>query len=121
MPAIHRLTAAMVARLTRPGRYADGGGLYFLAGRNGARSWIFRFTLAGRAREMGFGSAAAIGLAEARQKAQEARRLLADGADPIESRTVAREERRLEAAKSITFDRCVDREPPRRLEECQAR
>ena len=33
--------------------YADGGGLYLQVGPTGAKSWIFRYMLEGRARAMG--------------------------------------------------------------------
>jgi hypothetical protein len=36
----------MVQTITKPGRYADGGGLYLAIG-DGRRKWVFRFTLAG--------------------------------------------------------------------------
>lgn len=58
---------------------------------SGARSWILRYQLDGRRREMGLGSASLFGLAEARERALAARKLLADGIDPIEAR---RDERR---------------------------
>jgi integrase len=108
MAAIHRLKTFEVSKLIRPGLHADGGGLYLNIGRNGARSWIFRFTLAGRTRDMGLGSANTISVADARHKAQEARKQLADGVDPIEARATALESRRVEAAKAITFDQCVE-------------
>ena len=50
---LQRLTALAVTRLSKPGLYADGGGLYLRVGRNGSKGWTFRFTLHGRAREMG--------------------------------------------------------------------
>jgi hypothetical protein len=53
---IQRLTALTVARISAPGLYADGAGLYLRIGRGGAKSWAFRFMLNGRPREMGFGS-----------------------------------------------------------------
>jgi len=67
------------ARTKTPGMYPDGGGLYLCVGSENARSWIFRFSRAGRTRYMGLGSLAAVSLAEARQKVGEARRLLAGG------------------------------------------
>ena len=62
--------------------YPDGGGLYLCVGSQSARSWIFRFARDGRTRYMGLGSLAVMSLAEARQKAGEARRLLSAGEDP---------------------------------------
>ncbi len=54
--------------------YADGGGLYLQVTGGGA-SWIYRYMLKGRAREMGLGPLALYGLQEARAKALDARRL----------------------------------------------
>jgi hypothetical protein len=68
-------TALKVDRAKRPGMYADGAGLYLQVTSEGAKSWIYRFSLNGKAREMGLGSLSAIGLADARAKAQECRRL----------------------------------------------
>ena len=69
---INRLDALKVRRAKRPGYYADGAGLYLQVARGGARSWIFRFTLNGRTRDMGLGSVATFSLGEARQAALEA-------------------------------------------------
>jgi integrase len=83
---LHRLTAVAVAKLKTPGLHADGGGLYLQVGAGGARSWLFRFRLHGKRRDMGLGSATAVSLADARQKADEARRAVAAGIDPIRAR-----------------------------------
>ena len=90
---VNRLSALAVSRETRPGMYPDGAGLYLQvrpvqrAGTEDqgkvTRSWIFRFTLGGRTRDMGLGSARDISLAEARIKAREARKLKAAGVDPV--------------------------------------
>lgn len=80
-----RLTALAAAKAKAPGAYADGGGLYLQITPSGVRSWLFRFMLNGRAREMGLGPLHSVTLAEARQKAAECRRLRTEGVDPIES------------------------------------
>ncbi len=103
-----RLTALRVARATAPGMYADGGGLYLqvtVNGRNGepAKSWIYRYTLRGRAREMGLGSLSAISLQEVRNRVSEYRRQRHDGVDPIEARRAGREQAILEAGRALTF------------------
>src|SRR6516165_3138778 len=103
-----RLTALRVERAQRPGMYADGGGLY-LQVTEGGRSWIYRYTLNGRAREMGLGPLALYGLSEARTVAQDARRLRHQGIDPIEARRAARAQTRLDAAKAVTFQQCAER------------
>jgi integrase len=104
--AIHKLKPIAVTKLG-PGLHSDGNGLYLAVGRNGSRSWVVRYMLAGRTREMGVGSASAVSLAEARRKAQDARKLLADKIDPIATRDAQREALRLETAKAVTFDTCA--------------
>ena len=44
----------------KPGMHGDGGGLWLQVTPNG-RIWIFRYTLNGRAREMGLGSLRTVG------------------------------------------------------------
>ncbi|MFJ1253343.1 tyrosine-type recombinase/integrase [Cupriavidus sp. CuC1] len=104
---IHTLSAVGVSKLKAPGYHADGGGLYLQVSPAGTKSWIFRFKLQGRAREMGLGSLNALSLADARGRAAECRRQLVDGIDPIEARKAVRDESRLEAAKAMTFDACA--------------
>lgn len=96
-----KLTARQVQTLG-PGYHADGDGLYLQVTPSGARSWILRYQLAGRRREMGLGPVALFGLAEARQRAAQQRRLLADGVDPIAARRAAR------AATGRTWGQAVD-------------
>lgn len=98
---INRLSARKVATASA-GYHADGGGLYLLVSPTGSRSWVLRYQLAGRRREMGLGSAALFGLAEARQRALQARRLLADGIDPITARASA------QAAAGRTWGQAVE-------------
>lgn len=80
------LTAQKVRSLTEPGRYADGDGLMLVVGAGGAKSWILRVQAAGKRRDFGLGSAKAISLADARQAADEIRRKLAQGIDPVAER-----------------------------------
>lgn len=100
---VSRLSAVAVSKSSAPGMYADGGGLYLRITPTGTKSWIFRFMLHRRAREMGLGPFPAISLAAARSSAAECRRLRALGIDPIESRKEKHVTARLEAAKSTTF------------------
>ncbi|WP_395020995.1 tyrosine-type recombinase/integrase [Dongia sp.] len=105
---VSRLTALAVTRSKTPGMYPDGGGLYLQVSETKTpgevtRSWIFRYTLAGRAREMGLGSLNDITLAEARERAQGARKQKAEGIDPIAARDAERAARRAEAATAMSF------------------
>ena len=69
---VGRLTALKMAKVKKPGMYADGAGLYLQVSGDGentpAKSWIFRFTLRGRSREMGLGSFSIFGLARSARK-----------------------------------------------------
>ncbi|KQP04535.1 site-specific integrase [Methylobacterium sp. Leaf93] len=102
-----KLTALAVQRQKTPGMYGDGGGLWLQVTGKGAKSWIFRFTLHGKAREMGLGSANTFSLAEARENALACRKLRAEGHDPIEVRNCQRQEAAIEAAKAVTFRDCA--------------
>ena len=85
-----KLTALAVKRHVTPGRYGDGGGLWLQVRDAEHRSWLFRFTLHGKPREMGLGSLADTPLAEAREAATACRKLVRDGIDPIERRRLVR-------------------------------
>jgi Arm DNA-binding domain len=98
-----RLSDLAVRRASKPGFYADGRQLYLQVSPTGTKSWLLRFARQGRERWMGLGPYPDVSLAEARQKASEARRLLRDGVDPIKARRAARIAARLEEARGLTF------------------
>ena len=106
--AIGRLTALKVDKAKEAGMYADGGGLYLRVTRDGTKNWVFRFMLNGRPRWMGMGPLHTIGLADARARAAECRKQRHDGIDPIDARRAARQQARLDAAKTITFKECAN-------------
>ena len=94
-------TAGLKARLAglsksppdKPVKIAAGAGLFLLVkpGQEaGTGAWVFRFTAAGRRRDMGLGPFPLIGLADARLAAEDARRLAFKGVDPIATRAVAK-------------------------------
>ncbi len=66
----------------------DGGGLWLVQKGEG-RYWIFSYTLAGRRREMGIGPLHTVGLADARERAAKARKMVKDGKDPIRDKRQA--------------------------------
>ena len=66
---INRLSALKVRTKAKRGFHADGGGLYLQVSKFGTRSWVFRFTLNKRSREMGLGPLHTVSLAEAREEA----------------------------------------------------
>ncbi len=107
--ALERLKALQIERLSkRPGLYNDGAGLCLRVSSPTARSWVLRYMLDGKAREMGLGPYPDISLAEARQMAAQARALKARGIDPIANREAVRTRGRLEAARSVSFRHCAE-------------
>lgn len=81
-----QLTAMKIKTLTEPGRYTDGDGLMLIVAAGGARSWMLRARIDGKRRDIGLGSLKVLTLAEARAKATELRRQIAQGIDPIAER-----------------------------------
>jgi integrase len=78
-----KLTATKVkSLLNEPGRYSDGDGLLLFVRSPGQASWVARVQHNGKRRDYGIGSAKLYGLSEARDRAWEVRRALADGRDP---------------------------------------
>lgn len=79
-----------VKALKEPGLYADGGGLYLRIDQTGNRRWVFIFHHLGRRREMGLGPCNDDRkLASIRDLADDSRRIVAAGSDPIETRRLA--------------------------------
>lgn len=77
------LLAARQVDTLKAGFHADGGNLYLRVKDTGARSWVFRYKLAGKVRELGIGSKDDRSLAQARELAGKMRTALADGKDPV--------------------------------------
>jgi integrase len=119
---------AKLAELARtpspaPVRIGDGGGLHLLvkpglAARRERRekreggdvsdgAWVLRYTFGAKRRDMGLGAFPAVGLAEAREAAEEARKLLRRGLDPLQARDDAKAAQAQAAAeakaKAVTF------------------
>ena len=96
---LHKLSARKAETATDPGRHSDGGGLYLTieTGDHARRAWVFMYRErgTGRRRELGLGAAkgpkrSGLTLAEARTKAADARKILAQGRDPKKERVVER-------------------------------
>jgi Phage integrase central domain/Arm DNA-binding domain len=103
-----KLNALAVSRAKKRGYFADGGGLYLQVSSNGSKSWVFRFKDHGRLREMGLGPTHTVGLAEARKRAADSRKLRLEGLDPIAERKSGRLKAKLEAARAMTFRQCAE-------------
>lgn len=103
--AIGRLTALSVSRAKSKGIYADGGGLYLQVSAAGTKSWLFRYRMGGRKtpRDMGLGSLVDVSLADAREKARDARTLIDRGIDPIDAKRAMRANLALARASAVSF------------------
>ena len=77
-------------RRERPYKLFDGGGLYLLVQPNGSKLWRMKFRFHGNERLISFGRYPIIGLAEARTKRDDAKRLIAAGTDPSVQRKLDR-------------------------------
>lgn len=91
---------ALEIKNVKPGMHADGGGLYLHVGKNGNASWIFRFQLKKRRREMGLGALSALPPVEARAKAAELKALVGRGVDPLQEK-IAAKSAQIEAASAL--------------------
>jgi len=104
----NRLTSLRVKRAKRPGMYADGGSLYLRVAPGGSKQWIFRYTsLDGRMRDMSLGAVHTFSLAETRERATQARKLRADGIDPLDYKRAQRAALAAANAKKMTFEQCA--------------
>ena len=83
------LTARKV-ETAKPGRHGDGRGLFLYVKPTGSRSWVLRYQVQGRRRDLGLGAYPDVSLAMARERAAEARRLIANGEDPITKKQQAK-------------------------------
>ena len=105
---VNKLSDRGVKAAREKGRYADGNGLYLQVGKSGTKSWLFRYMLDKRPREMGLGSVQTVSLAKARAEALQCKKNLHEGIDPIRVRN-----ERLALAKKanveiFTFKKCTE-------------
>nr|WP_314623636.1 integrase arm-type DNA-binding domain-containing protein [uncultured Noviherbaspirillum sp.] len=101
------LSPVAVNAKKEPGYYLDGNGLYLQISTGGSKSWVLRFSLNKKAREMGLGSISDRTLSEAREQARKYRQQLSDGIDPIEARKAQRQANLLATMARKTFQECA--------------
>jgi hypothetical protein len=89
-----KLNPKQIENLTKTGTYEDGDGLRLVVKATGRKSWVLRFQLNGKRREMGLGSFPEVSLKAARIACAEQRKLLTAGADPMAARDAERERQR---------------------------
>ncbi|HMM38187.1 MAG TPA: integrase arm-type DNA-binding domain-containing protein [Desulfovibrio sp.] len=84
----------------KPQRLFDGGGMYLEISPAGGKLWRLKFRFGGKEKRLALGAYPAVGLADARDKAEAARKLLAQGVDPSAARKA---EKAGEEAEAETF------------------
>ena len=115
MPRIAReLGPLEIKRLTVPGYYAAGGaaGLTLQITPSGNKSWLLRVKVGTKRREIGLGAYPGVGVALAREKAQQTRDEIVTGVDPVAQRAQNRQnivqQQLEEKALEWTFRRCAE-------------
>jgi integrase len=105
---IEKLTPMAVSKAKAPGYIGDGAGLWLRVSPSLSKSWIFRYTKDRKAKVLSLGSCITVGLKEAREKAKQARLLLQEGTDPVDTRKEKVKAVRKAKTKAKTFSECVD-------------
>ncbi len=107
MAGVEKLSAMKVARISKPGKYADGKGLYLQVTKALVKSWLFRYEIHKVEHAMGLGPLHTVGLADAREQARKARLLLNEGIDPMQHKAAAIEKAKANQAKNKIFNECM--------------
>lgn len=97
------LSAVWVSKAREPGRFHDGNGLYLQVRSTNNKSWLFRYTFKGKAREMGLGSYPQLSLADARNRLAKHRSILRDPDNPQDPIEVRKAQRAESDKKSLNF------------------
>jgi len=101
---VHNALTPIAVKNAAAGRHADGGGLYLRVQSGGARSWLFRSMMGGKARDIGLGPAAgagALSLADARAQARDMAAQAARGEAVEGQKTKARKAAALAQAAAL--------------------
>lgn len=102
-----KLTALKVKTTTQIGMHSDGGGLHLKVqlskdGSSLNKSWIYRWGAQGK-NTMGLGSLKDFSLSEARERASECRKMVAQGMNPRDERDKDKKALQQAKASTITF------------------
>lgn len=85
----------------KPFKLNDGKGLYLYINTSGGKLWRFDFSYNGKRKTLSIGKYPTVSLVEARQAAENARRLLVSGQDPSEAKQQAKRERQTAALNTF--------------------
>lgn len=87
-------------------KVSDGGGLQLWIKPNGTKLWCLAYRFGGKQRKLSFGEYPAVGIIEARERRDAAKRAISEGVDPAEQRRAEKAARKAQAA--ATFDVVAD-------------
>lgn len=97
-----KLTVKEIEGIKEPGKYDDGDGLRLVVRASGAKSWVLRYQLHGKRREMGLGSLDNVSLKRARAETGVQRKLILQGVDPVtERQRIQREQKTIMQRKKV--------------------
>ncbi len=85
----------------KPYKMADGGGLFLLVQPNGGKWWRLKYRFGGKEKLLSFGTYPDLSLADARGRRDEARKLLANDADPGAIKQAQKKQVKVESANSF--------------------
>lgn len=95
------LTDAKLRTLATPGKHFDGGGLYMELTKAGGRYWRLKYRIAGKENRLALGVYPDVGLKDARDKADAARKLIQSGTDPAAARDADRAKQAHDAVNTL--------------------
>lgn len=85
---------------SKPIKLTDGFGMHLLVHPNGSKYWRFQYRFTGKQKMLALGVYPAVSLAEARERRDNARKLIANGIDPSEKKKADK----IEDSGALTFE-----------------
>ncbi|MEJ8863056.1 tyrosine-type recombinase/integrase [Pseudomonas jessenii] len=85
----------------KPYKLSDAHGLFLLINPNGSKLWHLKYRIAGKEKKLALGTYPIVGLQQARQRRDEARKLLAEGVDPSAAKKATKQ---AQQAAALTFE-----------------
>lgn len=107
MPPINKLTEVKIKNIKPSGkieRYADGGGLYLEVSVAGGKHWRMKYRVDGKEKRLSFGAWPTVSLSEARDKRDDAKKLLRESRDPGTEKQKAKVEREAPTFQDIALE-----------------
>lgn len=85
----------------KPYKMADGGGMYLEVMPNGSKYWRMKYRYAGKEKRLALGVYPDVSIADARDRREQARKLIANGTDPSAAKQTAKRQAKIAAANTF--------------------